>query len=148
MWRWMVVSGVDTPGIPIGWTKQLVIHGQWAKRQPWFSWWRHQMETFSALLAISAGNPVNSPHKGHWRGALIFSFICVLINSWVNNREAGDLRRYRAHYDVIVMSHDILNINPYVSHQNVLSKIIKKPIIDIVIAYKDDTKWLLDKNWP
>ena len=29
---------------------------------------------------------------------------CFLwINGWVNNREAGDLRRYRAHYDVIVM---------------------------------------------
>ena len=31
--------------------------------------WRHQMETFSALLAICAGNspvPVNSPHKGQW----------------------------------------------------------------------------------
>ena len=25
------------------------------------------------------------------------------INGWVNNREAGDLRRYRAHYDVSVM---------------------------------------------
>ena len=29
--------------------------------------------------------------------------ICVWINGWVNNREAGDLRRYRAHYDVTVM---------------------------------------------
>ena len=69
-------------------------------------WWRHQMETFSALLAICAGNspvPVNSPQKGQWRGALIFSLICVWINGWVNNREAGDLRRYRAHGDVIVM---------------------------------------------
>ena len=28
---------------------------------------------------------------------------CVWINDWVNNREAGDLRRYRAHYDVIAM---------------------------------------------
>ena len=37
-------------------------------------------------------------------GSLMFSFICVWINSWVNNREAGDLRRFRAHYDVIVMS--------------------------------------------
>ena len=65
------------------------------------------METFSALLAICAGNsPVageNSPHKGQWRGALIFSLICTLINVWVNNGEAGDLRRHRAHYDVIVM---------------------------------------------
>ena len=36
--------------------------------------------------------------------SLMFSFICVWINSWVNNREAGDLRRFRAHYDVIIMS--------------------------------------------
>ena len=47
---------------------------------------------------------VNSPHKGQWRGALMFSLICVWINGWVNNRESGDLRRYRAHYDVIVMN--------------------------------------------
>ena len=47
--------------------------------------------------------PVNSPHKGQWRGALIFSLICARINSWVNNREVCDLRRHRAHYDVIVM---------------------------------------------
>ena len=47
--------------------------------------------------------PVNSnPHKGQWRGALMFSLICVCTNSWLNNREAGDLRRYRAHYDVTV----------------------------------------------
>ena len=71
-----------------------------------WTWWRHQMETFSALLALCAGNspvPVNSPHKGQWRGALIFSLICARINDWVNNREAGDLRCYRGHYDVIVM---------------------------------------------
>ena len=55
---------------------------------------RHQMETFSALLALCAGNvPVTGefPHKGQWRGALIF-FICTWINGWVNTREAGDLR--------------------------------------------------------
>ena len=48
-------------------------------------------------------SPVNSPHKGHWRGALMFSLICVWINGWVNKREAGNLRRHRTHYDVIVM---------------------------------------------
>ena len=48
-------------------------------------------------------SPVNSPHKGQWRGALMFSLICARINGWVNNGEAGDLRRHRAHYDVIVM---------------------------------------------
>ena len=48
-------------------------------------------------------SPVNSPHKGQWRGALMLSLICVWINGWVNNREADDFRRYRAHYDVTVM---------------------------------------------
>ena len=48
-------------------------------------------------------SPVNSPHKDQRRGALVFSLICVWINDWVNNGEAGDLRRCRAHYDVIVM---------------------------------------------
>ena len=47
---------------------------------------------------------VNSPHKGQWRGALIFFFLSTRwINGWVNNREAGDLRCQRAHYHVIVM---------------------------------------------
>ena len=48
-------------------------------------------------------SPVNFPHKGQWRGALMFTLICARMNGWVNNREAGDLRRYLAHYDVIVM---------------------------------------------
>ena len=49
-------------------------------------------------------SPVNSPHKGQWRGASMFSLICAWINGWANNREAGDLRRLRAHYDVTVVS--------------------------------------------
>ena len=47
--------------------------------------------------------PLNSPHKGQWHEALMFSLICAWTNSWVNNRDAGDLRRNRAHYDVIAM---------------------------------------------
>ena len=46
---------------------------------------------------------VNSHHKGQWHWPLMFSFICAWINGWVKNREAGDLRRYRTHYGVIVM---------------------------------------------
>ena len=61
----------------------------WGSR---ISWWRHQMETFSALLAICAA--INR--------ALMFSFICAWIKGWINNREAGNLRRHRAHYDVTV----------------------------------------------
>ena len=62
--------------------------------------------TFCALLDLCAGNspvPVNCPHKGQWRGALMFYLICAWINSWVYNRGAGNLRRHRAHYDIIVM---------------------------------------------
>ena len=33
----------------------------------------------------------------------MFSLISVWINGLINNHEAGDLRRYSAHYDVIVM---------------------------------------------
>ena len=47
--------------------------------------------------------PMNSPHESQWRGALMFSLICAWIYSWVNNREAGDLRHHRAHYDVMVI---------------------------------------------
>ena len=67
------------------------------------SWWRHQMETFSALLALCAGidrSPVNSPHKGQWRGALKFFLMGAWIHGWVNNREDADLRRHHAHHDV------------------------------------------------
>ena len=70
------------------------------------------METFSALLALCAGNsPVTGefPHKGQWRGALMFTLICVWINYWAKNREAGNLRRHRAHYGVTVMSPSALN---------------------------------------
>ena len=45
-----------------------------------------------------------SSHTGQWRGALMFSLICAWTNGWVNNRNADDLRRHRAHNDVIVMT--------------------------------------------
>ena len=64
------------------------------------TWCHHQMETFSALLAICEGN---SPHKGQWCGALMFSLIYTWTNGWVNNRDASDLRCHYTHYDVTVM---------------------------------------------
>ena len=64
--------------------------------------WKHFPRYWPFVRGIHR-SPVNSPHKGQWRGALIFTLICVWINGWVNNREAVDLRRYRTHYDVTVM---------------------------------------------
>ena len=64
--------------------------------------WKHFPRYWPFVRGIHR-SPVNSPHKGQWGGALMFTLICARINGWVNNREAGDLRRHRAHYDVIVM---------------------------------------------
>ena len=64
--------------------------------------WKHFPRYWPCVWGIHR-SPVNTPHKCQWRGALMFSLICAWINAWVNNREAGDLRRHRAHYDVIVM---------------------------------------------
>ena len=66
--------------------------------------WKHFPRYWPFVRGRIHRSPVNTPHKGQWRGALIFSLICVWINSWVNNRDAGDLRRYRTHYDVSVMN--------------------------------------------
>ena len=64
--------------------------------------WKHFLRYCPFVRGIQR-SPVNYPHKGRWRRALMFSLICVWINGWVNNREAGDLNRYHAHYDIIKM---------------------------------------------
>ena len=63
------------------------------------------MKTFSALLAICARNsPVPGEFPAQRPVTRSFDVFFDLINDWVNNCEAGDLRRYRAHYDVMVMT--------------------------------------------
>ena len=67
------------------------------------SWWRHQLEAFSALLAICAGNsPVTGEFPAQRPVAQSFE---VFFDQRPNKRlsEAGDLRRHRAHCDAIVM---------------------------------------------
>ena len=65
--------------------------------------WKHFPPSWPFVRGIHRF-PANSPHKGQWQWALMFSFICVWINGWVNNCKAGDLRRYHTHYDVTVMN--------------------------------------------
>ena len=67
--------------------------------------WKHFPRHWPFVRGIYQ-SPVNSLHKGQWRGALMFSLLCAWMNDWVNNREAGDFRRHRAHYEVIVMNWD------------------------------------------
>ena len=64
--------------------------------------WKHFPRNWPFVRGIYR-SPVNSPRKGQWRGALMFSSICAWINGWVNNRKAGDLRRHSARYDLTVM---------------------------------------------
>ena len=58
--------------------------------------WKHFPRYWPFVRGIHR-SPVNSPHKGQWRWALMFSLICALTNGWVSNRYIGDLRRHRAH---------------------------------------------------
>ena len=64
--------------------------------------WKHFPFNWPFVRGIRR-SPVGSPHKGQWSGTLVFSLICAWTNNWVNNRDAGDLRRHRVHYDVNVM---------------------------------------------
>ena len=65
--------------------------------------WKHFLRYWPFVRGIHRSS-VNSPHKGQWSGASMFSLICAWINRWVNNREAGDLRCHRAHHDVMCQS--------------------------------------------
>ena len=85
----------------------IVSQYSWSGREvthPWHYFWYY-------LYLDIHRSPVNSPHKGQWRGALMFSLICAWIDGWVNNHEAGDLKRHRAHYDVTVMLYGV-NVRP------------------------------------
>ena len=68
--------------------------------------WKHFPRYWPLVRGIHR-SPVNSTHKGQWRGSLMFLWSAPWINGWVNNRKAGDLRRNRIHHDVIGMKSHI-----------------------------------------
>ena len=78
--------------------------------------WKHFPRYWPFVRGIHRST-VNSPHKGQWRGSLMFSLICGRINGWVNTHEAGDLRRHRVivmcrpHAGVVTNSHFMLGHN-------------------------------------
>ena len=53
--------------------------------------------------SMTSSWPVDSPHKGQWRGTLMFSLISARTNGWANTRDAGDLRCHRTHYNVTII---------------------------------------------
>ena len=100
------LSGLFFPSVPSGHafhpTSEVMINSCNAAHHDDVIKWKYFPRYWPIVLGFHR-SPVNSPHKGHWRGALMFSLICTRINVWVQNGETGDLRRYRAHYDVIVV---------------------------------------------
>ena len=91
--------------------------------------WKHFPRYWPFVRKIHRG-PVNSPHKGQWRGAFMFSLICVWINDWINNREAGHLRRYRAYCDVTMMS---INIQVHFEEMYVKMSYMRCPYLFCVL---------------
>ena len=74
---------------------------------PFFSWNDYIMTSFRVTGHLCG------EFAGHrWNPALMFSLICAWIHSWINNREAGDVRRHRAHYDITLMA--LLTSNDYI----------------------------------
>ena len=59
--------------------------------------WKHFPCYWSFVRGIHRW-PVNTPHKGQWLGALMFSLIYAWTNGWANNRDA-DGRRNIPRYD-------------------------------------------------
>ena len=70
--------------------------------------WKHDPRYWPFVRGINR-SPVDFPHKGQLRGALMLSLTGAMINGWANNRDAVDLRRRRAHNDVTVMILSDLN---------------------------------------
>ena len=66
--------------------------------------WKHFPRYWPFVTGIHR-SPVDSPHKGQWHEALLFSLNCAWTNGWANNQDAGDLRRNCAHIDVTVMKY-------------------------------------------
>ena len=96
----LVVSGT------IGTVSTVKSQNLWPKLHDDVIKWKHFPRYWPFVRGIHR-SPVNSPHKGQWRGALMSSLICAWINDWVNNGKAGDLRRHPAHYDVTVMEENV-----------------------------------------
>ena len=96
--------------------------------------WKHFPRHWPFVRGINR-SPVNSPHKGQWRKALMFTLICVWINGCVHTREAGDLRRYCAHYGVTVMFclHVVTkiygNINTFCDSMNMENGVLIHPVV-------------------
>ena len=110
--------------------------------------WKHFPRNWPFVREIHR-SPVNFPHKGQWRGALMFSLIYAWMNDWVNNREAGDLRRQHGHYDVIVMRIAVPKVVQHTRSSQSTTIMHRKKNIFLFVWHYDVIKWKhFPRYWP
>ena len=101
---------------------------------------------FFALLAFVRGIhrlPVDSPHKGQWRGALMFSLICDWTDGWPNNRDASDLRR---HYNEFCCKYALWHVTRKSDLELVISKLYVLWLLFEIIVFVIWIHWDLVTN--
>ena len=96
--------------------------------------WKHFPHYWPFMPRIH-GSLVNSPHKGQWCEALVFSLICAWTNGWVNNRDASDLRCHHTHYDVTVM----FTTSPY---NTILGRVTDPICITLPFFFQSFNFWM------
>ena len=111
--------------------------------------WKHFSRYWSFVRGIHRSS-VDFLHTGQWRGVLIFSLICSWINDWVNNREADDLRRHRAHYDVIIFDrmyyHNISHIRRTKSESLNLTCLIMQLFCALFWSQVSNREWRYSRS--
>ena len=103
--------------INVGWQSEILmnslehqaghfLHGRFnVSANPFRPWWRHFPRYWPFVWGI---------HRSRWNPCTKASdaeLWCFLwINDWVNNDEAGDVRRHRGHHDVNVMVNSMITV--------------------------------------
>ena len=81
----------------------------------------------------------------------MFPVICARINGWVNNSEAGDLRRHRGHYDVNVMWENLpITMGDDTRVRRIVSPSVAVPLATQKAAYRKSGKFAMPEtceNW-
>ena len=94
--------------------------------------WKHFRVT-GPLWGEIHWSPVDSPHKGRWSGALVFSLICTWTNGWANNRCVGDLRHHCVRCDVTVMQNLLLMV---MLHNEIINETGKRAAVTGLLRCK------------
>ena len=89
-----------------------------------------------------------TPYKGQWRGTLIFYLMCAWTNGWVSTRDASDLRRNRAHYNITVMRRGLLAWSAWLVVQDWSHSLMEPWWLFLSVKIQSWSKRVLSCVWP